>query len=65
MKNTMAERIARYLMEHPGSSTWEMAIDLRIANVTARMSDLRDAGYAFEKWKDDRGVNRYRIVPAL
>jgi hypothetical protein len=62
MKNTMAERIHRYLLDYPGSSTWEMGIDLHIANVTARMSDLRDAGYSFEKWRDDKGVWRYRIV---
>lgn len=61
-KNTLAERIHRYLLEHPGSSTWEMGVDLHIANVTARMSDLRAAGYDFEKWRDDKGVWRYRIV---
>jgi hypothetical protein len=61
-KATLASRIAHYLMEHPGSSTWEMAVDLHIANVTARMSDLRDEGFDFEKWRDDKGVYRYRIV---
>jgi threonine aldolase len=61
-QNTMAARIARYLREHPGSSTWEMAVDLHIANITARMSDLRAEGYDFTKWRDDKGVWRYRIV---
>jgi hypothetical protein len=59
---TQTERVRRYLLEHPGSSTWEMGMDLHLANVTARISDLRDLGVAVIKWRDDKGVFRYRIA---
>lgn len=58
---TQPERVLRYFREHPGSSTWEAAVDLHIANITARMSDLRDLGYVFEAWVDDKGTDRYRV----
>lgn len=32
------------------------------ANVTARMSDARHSGVKFDKWRDDKGVYRYRVV---
>jgi len=56
-----AERVRRYLLEHPGSTTLDMARDLSLANVTARLSDLRDAGHNVIRWKDDTGLNRYRV----
>jgi len=58
---THADRILRYLRDHPGSTTWEIGVDLHIANVTARLSDLRDAGHNVIRWKDDTGLNRYRV----
>lgn len=36
-------------------------MDLRIANITARMSALRKAGVVFIHWTDDSGTDRYRI----
>jgi hypothetical protein len=62
MKQT--ERVRRYFLEHPGSSTWEASMDLHIANITARMSDLRKQGESFVHWTDDQGVDRYRLVIA-
>jgi len=59
---THADRILRYLRDHPGSTTWEIGVDLHIANVTARLSDLRDAGHNVIRWKDDTGLNRYRVA---
>jgi hypothetical protein len=59
---TQADRVRRYFLEHPGSSTWEASMDLRIANITARMSDCRKAGVVFVHWTDDTGTDRYRIA---
>jgi hypothetical protein len=59
---TQSERVRRYFLEHPGSSTWEASMDLHIANITARMSDLRKAGVTFVHWTDDNGTDRYRIA---
>lgn len=59
---TQAERVRRYFLEHPGSSTWEASMDLHIANITARISDCRKAGVEFHHWTDDSGTVRYRIV---
>src|SRR5262245_1521513 len=59
---TDADRIVRFLREHPGSSVMDIRFALFISNVTARMSDARADGVTFVKWRDDRGVYRYRVV---
>lgn len=59
---TDTERIVAFLRDHPGSSVMDIRFALYISNVTARMSDARDAGHEFVKWRDDRGVYRYRLV---
>jgi hypothetical protein len=40
----------------------EVRFGTYISNVTARMSDAREAGVTFTKWRDDHGVYRYRVV---
>jgi len=42
----------------------EIRFDLFISNVTGRMSDARANGVKFVKWRDDKGVFRYRVVEA-
>jgi len=59
---TDTERVVQYLREHPGSSVMDIRFALFISNVTARMSDAREAGVEFHKWRDDKGVYRYRVV---
>ena len=59
---TDVERIVAYLREHPGSSVMDIRFALYISNVTARMSDARESGVEFIKWRDDHGVYRYRVV---
>lgn len=61
-KTTDVQRIVRWLRDHPGSSVMEIRFALFISNVTARMSDARLEGVEFVKWRDDKGVFRYRIV---
>lgn len=61
---TDVDRIVAWFREHPGSSVMEVRFGLYISNVTARMSDARREGFAFEKWRDERGVWRYRLVEA-
>lgn len=55
-------RIVRWLRDHPGSSVMEIRFALFISNVTARMSDCREQGIEFHKWRDDKGVFRYSVV---
>jgi hypothetical protein len=62
MTLTDTERVVRFFREHPGSSVQEVRFGLFISNVTGRMSDARAQGIVFEKWRDDRGTHRYRIV---
>lgn len=59
---TDTERVVQWFREHPGSSVMEVRFGTYISNVTARMSDAREAGVAFTKWRDDHGVYRYRVV---
>lgn len=59
---TDTERVVDWFVEHPGSSVMDVRFGTFISNVTARMSDARAEGYAFEKWRDDRGVWRYRVI---
>ena len=59
---TDTARVIEWFREHPGSSVQEVRFGLFISNVTGRMSDAREAGVTFEKWRDERGVYRYRLV---
>ncbi len=61
-KSTDTERVIAFLREHPGSSVMEIRFALFISAVTQRMSDGRTLGYEFPKWRDDKGVFRYRVV---
>jgi hypothetical protein len=54
-------RVVQWFREHPGSSVMDVRFGLFISNVTARMSDARESGVTFVKWRDDKGVYRYRI----
>lgn len=55
-------RIVRWLRAHPGSSVMEVRFALFISNVTARMSECREQGIEFRKWRDDQGIYRYSVV---
>ena len=59
---TQADRLLRFLREHPGSSSLEITDALRLPNVTGRVSDLRAAGYTVLCIRDREGVRRYRVV---
>ncbi len=59
---TDTQRIVRYFREHEGASVMEVRFALFVSNVTARMSDARLEGIEFVKWRDDKGVFRYRVV---
>ena len=59
---TDTERVVQFFREHPGSSVMDVRFALYISNVTARMSDAREAGVEFHKWRDDKGIFRYRVV---
>jgi hypothetical protein len=58
---TQAARLLAYLRARPGASSLEITDDLRIPNVTGRISDLRAQGIDIVCVKE-RGVSRYRIV---
>lgn len=60
--NGQCARLLRFLREHPGASSLEITMALRIINVTGRVSDLREAGYTVLCIRDRQGVARYRIV---
>jgi len=60
--HSQGSRLLRYLREHPGASSLEITLALRIVNVTGRVSDLRAEGYDVKCAKDDEGVARYRVV---
>ena len=55
-------RIVKWLRDHPASSVMEIRFALFVSNVTGRMSDARDNGIEFAKWRDDKGVFRYRVI---
>lgn len=55
-------RVVDWCLEHPGSSVMDVRFGTYISNVTARMSDARDLGYDFVKWRDERGIYRYRVL---
>jgi hypothetical protein len=59
---TDTARVVAFLREHPGSSVMEIRLALWCSNVTARMSDAREQGITFAKWRDDKGIYRYRVV---
>ncbi len=59
--HTDTQRVIRFLRDHPGSSVMEIRFALFISGVTQRMSDARELGYDFAKWKDDKGVWRFRV----
>ena len=59
---TQADRLLRYLYDHPGASHMEIGGALYIANVNARISDLRAAGHAIEARRDRDGVYRYSVL---
>jgi hypothetical protein len=61
-RGTDVERVVQFFREHPGSSVMDVRFGLYISNVTARMSDAREQGITFAKWRDDHGVYRYRVV---
>lgn len=61
MKSTQADRLLEYLEEHPGASSMEITLALRIVNVTGRISDLRATGVRVEDRRED-GVHRYYLV---
>ena len=58
---TDTDRVVQFLRDHPGSSVMDIRFALYISNVTARMSDARREGYVFHKYRDERGVWRYRL----
>ena len=59
---TDTDRVVQFLRDHPGSSVMDIRFALFISGVTQRMSDARAEGFEFHKWRDDRGVIRYRLV---
>lgn len=59
---TDTDRILAWFRDHPGSSVMDIRLNLFISGVTQRMSDARDEGFEFIKWRDDKGVYRYRLV---
>lgn len=61
MRETQADRLLRYLWEHPGASSMEITLALHIVNVTGRISDLRKAGNHIEDRREG-GVHRYYLV---
>lgn len=59
---TQTERLIRYLRANPGASGMELVTALRMPKYTSRISDARDQGIDIVCFKDDKGVNRYRVV---
>ena len=59
---TDTDRVVQFLRDHPGSSVMDIRFALFISGVTQRMSDARAEGFEFHKYRDDRGVIRYRLV---
>ena len=57
-RTTQAERLLYYLTLNPGASSLDVIRDLRIVNVTGRVSDLRASGNAIDA-KRVEGVWRY------
>ncbi len=57
-----AMRILRWLRANPGSSSLELTAALNIPNTTARISELRQAGYIVDCLRDGKGVRRYVVV---
>ena len=58
---TQTARLLRYLEEHPGATSLDITINLRIVNVTGRVSDLRKEGHNIE-CRRERTVDRYYLV---
>lgn len=55
---TQCERIVEYMEEHGSITTKDAFFDLGISRLSARIFELRDAGYAIaEEWES--AENRY------
>ena len=55
-------RLLAYLREHPGATPMQLVTELRMPKYTARVSDLRAAGYTVAVSEDRDGTTHYRIV---
>ena len=62
---TQSARLLDWLRHHPGVSSLDITLALRIVNVTGRVSDLRAAGYVIECRQDTKGVDRYYLVAPI
>lgn len=58
---TQCERLLNALREYGSLSSLEITIQLRIVNVTGRISDLRAQGHDVVATRDDEGVYRYHV----
>jgi len=65
---SQADRLVRFLREHPGSTSLEITYALQLVNVTGRVSDARADGYVIEcRAVEDaagRKRQRYYLVEA-
>jgi len=59
---TQADRLLAYLRTHPGASSLEITLALRIVNVTGRVSDLRAQGHVIHAWRAESGTWRYAVL---
>jgi hypothetical protein len=62
--HTQGARLLAYVMEHPDCTSLDIVRDLNILNHTARVSELRRAGYDIVVTRDTRrsDVFHYRLV---
>jgi hypothetical protein len=58
-------RLLSYLRAHPGATPMQLVTELRMPKYTARVSDLRAAGYTVAVSEDDEGTTHYRLVDTL
>jgi biotin operon repressor len=62
MTMTQCEALSWYLRKYPGASSLEVTHDLKIVNVTGRVSDLRAQGVEVVCFTREDGNKGYRIV---
>ena len=62
MALTQVERLIAYLREHPGASSLEITLALKVVNVTGRISDIRKFPSLDVECRTVKGVSRYWLV---
>lgn len=60
--NGQPARLLAYLRANPGATPMQLVTELRMPKYTARVSDLRAAGYVVAVTEDKDGTTHYRVV---